>query len=525
MGNKTVTPAAPETSVTVAPHESASVKTPVNAAIQIKSPNHPIPSESSTAVVPIPSKTFNITTTNTFAVANPNSGIPFISQKPTVSVVPPKPTVSVVSPKPTVSVVPPKPTVSVVSPKPTIPTISPTSSTNDTFDKSSNLNLTVSPDVSTVFPTINSPTTPPVDSIFINLVKSTTPPASIHSGARIANNASIIRKSPVVSQAPLPTEVIPKRTVSLSRAPRNPSVLALENSKPINLSSANRGNKFEPERQRKEKSFSNGTQQVPKPNRFVSKWTESNINERQKSALKHIIPVPSYTLRATAVCQPVEDNLILERSQSIHSDISLFKFYLDQKETQPLVGNHTKATMFQMDTLLKRTPFPKPSISFYIKNFNDGTEETDVNSAAPPTFQSLGLENDLDLDQTNELSARTHSNEKREQKALRTPLFSDVNSNNTKAFHLPPSSISNQPNLLSLDSTRMQNNHQQTTSILKKPSNQTYQESVSAQNYINVPQNLSKADFEKYRAAVSFNLSPLSGSEHLQSKESFYRKK
>ncbi|CAF4958654.1 unnamed protein product, partial [Rotaria socialis] len=55
MGNKTVTPAAPETSVTVAPHESASVKTPVNAAIQIKSPNHPIPSESSTAVVPIPS--------------------------------------------------------------------------------------------------------------------------------------------------------------------------------------------------------------------------------------------------------------------------------------------------------------------------------------------------------------------------------------------------------------------------------------------------------------------------------------
>ncbi|CAF2138188.1 unnamed protein product [Rotaria magnacalcarata] len=515
MGNKTVTPAAPVTSAAVVPHESASVKTPVNAATRIKSPNHPIPSESSTAVVPIPSKTFDITTTNIFAIKNPNSGIPVISSKPTVLVVSPKPTVSIVSPKPTVLV---------VSPKPTIPTISPTPSTNETFDKSSNLNLTVSPDVSTVFPTVNTPTTPPADSIFINLVNSTTPPGSIHSGARIANNGSIIRKSPVVSQAPIPTEVIPKRTVSLSRASRNPSTLTVGNSKSINLSSANRGNKFESEKQSKEKSFSSRTQQVPKPNRFVSKWTESDIDERQKSALKHIIPVPSYTLRATAVCKPVEDNLLLERSQSIHADISLFKFYLDQKETQSFTGNHTKATMFQMDTLLKRTPFPKPSISFYIKNFNDGAEETDINSTAPPTFRSLGLENDLDLDQPHVLSTRTHSNEKREQEALRTPSISDVNSNNNKAFRLPPSSISNQPNLPSLDSTRMQNNHQQATSILKKRSNQTYQESVSAQNYMNVPQNLSKTDFEKYRAAVSFNLSPLSGSEHLQSKQSFYRK-
>lgn len=53
------------------------------------------------------------------------------------------------------------------------------------------------------------------------------------------------------------------------------------------------------------------------------------------------MPVPSYTLRATAVCRPDEEEQLLARTPSIHSNISIFKFYLDQNEAHTSV-NHKK---------------------------------------------------------------------------------------------------------------------------------------------------------------------------------------
>jgi hypothetical protein len=43
--------------------------------------------------------------------------------------------------------------------------------------------------------------------------------------------------------------------------------------------------------------------------------------------------VPSFRLRSTAVNGPSQDNGFLsERTKSIHTDISIFKYYLTQKD-------------------------------------------------------------------------------------------------------------------------------------------------------------------------------------------------
>jgi hypothetical protein len=58
--------------------------------------------------------------------------------------------------------------------------------------------------------------------------------------------------------------------------------------------------------------------------------------------------------------------------------------------------------MFHMNTLLKKTPFPKPSISLLTRNFNDGIHAYDNDRPSVPTFDSLGLTNDLELHPTSE---------------------------------------------------------------------------------------------------------------------------
>ena len=54
-----------------------------------------------------------------------------------------------------------------------------------------------------------------------------------------------------------------------------------------------------------------------------------------------------------------------------------------------------------MDTRLKRIALPTPSLLSLTKNFNDGSHSTDENAHSAPTFISLGLDNDLELE-TNE---------------------------------------------------------------------------------------------------------------------------
>ena len=64
----------------------------------------------------------------------------------------------------------------------------------------------------------------------------------------------------------------------------------------------------------------------------------TNDTVKERSMVLNIVPVPSYTLRSTAVANfsSDEDNL-LERTQSIHKDISIFKYHITQKEIKPLV--------------------------------------------------------------------------------------------------------------------------------------------------------------------------------------------
>ncbi len=62
--------------------------------------------------------------------------------------------------------------------------------------------------------------------------------------------------------------------------------------------------------------------------------TDTNDDRKKKFLSPNIIPVPSFSLRSTAVCNSSQDNYIMsERTQSIHKDISIFKYYLTQKET------------------------------------------------------------------------------------------------------------------------------------------------------------------------------------------------
>ena len=61
------------------------------------------------------------------------------------------------------------------------------------------------------------------------------------------------------------------------------------------------------------------------------------IEVEQKSptpAVPEVIAVPSYRLRSTAVCTGFKkESSLLERSQSIHADVSIFQYYLPNKST------------------------------------------------------------------------------------------------------------------------------------------------------------------------------------------------
>ena len=67
-----------------------------------------------------------------------------------------------------------------------------------------------------------------------------------------------------------------------------------------------------------------------------------------------------------------------------------------------------------MDTRLKQTPLPIPSLAFLTKNFNDGTHETDNNAKMTHRFGSLGLKNYLEAEPIDQ-SLALRLNEKHQQ--------------------------------------------------------------------------------------------------------------
>ncbi|CAF3372606.1 unnamed protein product [Rotaria sp. Silwood1] len=491
MGNSTVTPATSLTRInttTSARRTSAFVINPDNFATSKKSPTSPVPWSSANEVVPVTSTAANISPTDKTSITFPN---------------------------PVISVVSPTSAVSIDSPTLEIPLVSPTPSENDIPERAFNFNVVTSPDTSPVPPTINTPTAPiryVSRPIAITPVNSIISPTEIHSTAFITTDASanpnirVTSITPVTRTTPLPTKVVPKRTVSRT------STLTREQSIPITLSSAarsNKWNKFEQEKQDKQKQLFHVVQQAQNTDLFTSTWTDSDNNKKLASTPPHIVALPSFALRTTAVSKPSQDDhILLERTQSMHSNISIFKFYLDQKETKSSIGNHTKATMFKMNTLLKQTPFPSPSLSSFTKNFNDGTPETDTDSIDKPTFQSLGLQNDFEIERINQSAPKDYSNKKQQRNIFRTSSFSDLNSNSNNSFQFLSSTILNQPNYSLMNSIPTQNNHQPLTSISKIPSSYVINNPHSTEKYSKALQEFQKNDLDNYQSTVSVNVLP-----------------
>jgi hypothetical protein len=76
-----------------------------------------------------------------------------------------------------------------------------------------------------------------------------------------------------------------------------------------------------------------------------------------------------------------------------------------------------------MDTRLKKTPLPTPSLLFLNKNFSDGTHETHDISENAPTFGSLGLENDFEPESIGQSLTELRLHEKQLQRKVRILIF------------------------------------------------------------------------------------------------------
>jgi hypothetical protein len=108
--------------------------------------------------------------------------------------------------------------------------------------------------------------------------------------------------------------------------------------KPIIFSSFERWNKFDQKPPEKTKRWSYTDQQTQTLNKFPITSTNSITDQTITPVIPNIVAVPSFALRSTAVCNPPQDDHILsERTQSIHGDISIFKYYLTYNEPKQSV--------------------------------------------------------------------------------------------------------------------------------------------------------------------------------------------
>ena len=185
--------------------------------------------------------------------------------------------------------------------------------------------------------TIPTVSVPPPRSI-IKPVKQTIPTVSV------PPPRSIIKP---VKQT-IPTEPVspPKSTIK----PAKPT-------KPATLSSAERSNKwyqFEKDYQEQQKrltytpQYTQDSNHSPTPS---SNTVDTDLNI--EPIVPDIVPVPSYSLRTTAVCNPHQHSpLLSERTQSVHKNISIFQFYLTYNET-----NHSVkfSTVFLLSLLYLKT--------------------------------------------------------------------------------------------------------------------------------------------------------------------------
>ncbi|CAF0992059.1 unnamed protein product [Adineta ricciae] len=445
---------------------------------------------------------------------------------------------------------------------PRVPVISPIPSVDNIYIKSRTSSPPFSPDTSAVSPNSNkslalvesSPSTntnapakvkspssfsatkplfpprsypPPITTTTTTTTTKTSavrPTATVQSTTNAVSNATL-------SSTAITKEPAPKLTMSTSTQTRESSNL-------ISLPSVQQNSKTEHKEketvQTSKRSQSFGTSPIPssdtnektKQSTRTSKETQSiatspipslatSDSVKERSMALNIVPVPSFTLRSTAVANfsSDEENL-LERTQSIHKDMSIFKYHITQREIKPPIGNHTKATMFQMNTHHKQTPFPVPSLLFLAKNFNDGAPETDNDSTVAPTFSSLGLENNSDIEPSAHSSIEARLNDKRQQKNNQQPLSSHIDFTNKDPWSDFASKTSTNSNYPFLQGTSLQTNPPPLPSILKKPTFQPLSASSATQTNDELPMNL-RGDLPGYMPLKTKAIQSISRSERL----------
>ena len=76
-----------------------------------------------------------------------------------------------------------------------------------------------------------------------------------------------------------------------------------------------------------------------------------------------------------------------------------------------------------MDTRLRQTPFPIPSLAFLTKNFSDGDREATEDKFLAPSFSSLGLQHEPSSESTDLTPTGLRIREKQRQRKVHSLIF------------------------------------------------------------------------------------------------------
>lgn len=79
-----------------------------------------------------------------------------------------------------------------------------------------------------------------------------------------------------------------------------------------------------------------------------------------------------------------------------------------------------------MDTRLRQTPFPIPSLAFLSKNFNDGEHEATDDQLLAPSFGSLGLKHGPETETFDPSPTRHRIQEKQRQRKVFAIILSSL---------------------------------------------------------------------------------------------------
>ncbi|CAF0763301.1 unnamed protein product [Rotaria sordida] len=408
------------------------------------------------------------------------------------------------------------PSLTAVTPTPTSTTETNTMTSSPTNTTTTKTNTTTSPPTNTtaktnttIPPSTNTTTNPitTIASATTNTVTTTTTTTTATTTTPTPTSAVTSTSSTIknTSTTPVSTESGPKPTFfSIAKS----LTTNAENTKPPASSAYARWYKWSKyEQQKRDKGKALWYMSPPVTNTDALSTTTTtltmttakiNTETKEINNASNITVMPSFQLRSTAIYSPPHGDRILSgRNELINTDVSNFKYYIPDNRAKQTVGQHTRATMYKMNTQLKQTPLPTPSSSSSppaTTNSNSNNNTTGDN-AIVPTFVSRGLQTDLEVQPINPSSTQMLYYEKQQPQFVPVSALSNYNSSNSGFYHLTPHDTITQPNLPPIETNpSIQFNDQQRpslnqslpnypslpppprTSILKKPSTVLSQE-------------------------------------------------